>query len=118
MKIVLVIEDEENLLDLYVSELTEAGYDVRRATTGREAIEAVKKRRPDLVILDILLADMQGLELLEEIKSINKEIPVIINSAYTIYKSDFSSWMADDYVVKSSEVSVLIDKAKSIVSPV
>ena len=117
MKTVLVIEDEENLLDLYASELSDAGYEVCRAATGREGIESVKKHTPDLVILDILLTDMQGLNVLEEIKAINRDIPVIINSAYITYKSDFSSWMADDYIVKSSEINILIDKARSIVSP-
>ncbi len=117
MKTVLVIEDEENLLDLYEDEFKIAGYEVCRAATGREGIECVRKYNPDLVILDLLLSDMQGLNVLEEIKSINKDIPVIINSAYSTYKADFSTWMADDYVVKSSEISVLIDRARSIVSP-
>jgi len=117
MKSVLVVEDEENLLNLYITEFQEAGYDVRTACSGRQALESIREKIPDLVVLDILLGDIRGLELLDEIKSINRDMPVIINSAYTVYKSDFASWMADEYVVKSSDVSELIMKARSIVRP-
>jgi|GEM_PF-913341 len=110
MRSILVVEDEKHLRDLYTDELEDVGFSVRPAATGREAIESVKKERPDIVVLDIMLDDMEGLEVLDEIKSIDKTIPVIINSAYSVYKSDFSSWMADDYIVKSSDLSILNEK--------
>jgi DNA-binding response OmpR family regulator len=109
---VLLVEDERNLLDLYTSELQDIGISVRPTTSGREAIESIKRERPDVVILDIKLEDMEGLQVLEEIKLIDKTIPVILNSAYSVYKSDFASWMADDYIVKSSDTSELINKIK------
>ena len=109
---VLVVEDEKNLLDLYTSELQDIGFTVRPLTSGREAIESIKNERPDVVILDIKLEDMEGLQVLEEIKGIDRTIPVILNSAYSVYKSDFATWMADDYIVKSSDTSELIDKIK------
>jgi DNA-binding response OmpR family regulator len=114
MQSILVVEDEKNLLELYKSELEDVGYTVISAGTGREAIESVKNQRPDVVVLDIKLVDMEGLEVLDEIKSIDKTIPVIINSAYSIYKSDFTSWMADDYIVKSSDISTLLEKIKEL----
>ena len=80
----------------------------------RYAIESVKKQRPDVVVLDIKLSDMEGLEVLNEIKSFDKTIPVIINSAYSVYKSDFTSWMADDYIVKSSDISGLLEKIREL----
>ncbi len=109
---VLLVEDERNLLDLYTSELQDIGISVRPMTSGREAIESIKNERPDLVILDIKLEDMEGLQVLEEIKAIDKTIPVILNSAYSVYKSDFATWMADDYIVKSSDTSELINKIR------
>ena len=109
---VLIVEDERNLLDLYTSELQDVGFMVRPLTSGREAIESIKRERPDVVILDIKLEDMEGLQVLEEIKSLDKTIPVILNSAYSVYKSDFASWMADDYIVKSSDTSELINKIR------
>ncbi len=114
MSSILVVEDERHLLDLYTSEFQDIGFSVRSAVTGKEAIESVKIQRPDIVILDIMLEDMEGLEVLNEIKALDKSIPVILNSAYSIYKSDFTSWMADDYIVKSSDLTELIDKVKSI----
>jgi len=115
MHSILVVEDEQHLLDLYKSEFEDVGFTVHPAATGREAIESVKRQRPDIVILDIMLNDMEGLQVLDEIKSIDKTIPVIINSAYSIYKADFSSWMADDYIVKSSDISILLNKVIELV---
>ncbi|UCE65747.1 MAG: response regulator [Candidatus Zixiibacteriota bacterium] len=115
MHSILVVEDEKHLLDLYRSEFEDVGYAVLPVATGRDAIASVRKQRPDLVILDIKLNDMEGLQVLDEIKAIDKTIPVIINSAYSVYKSDFSSWMADDYIVKSSDTSILLNKVKEII---
>ncbi len=109
---ILVVEDERYLLDLYTDELKDAGFSVRPISSGKEAIEWVRKERPHLVVLDIKLEDMEGLRVLEEIKAYDRTIPVILNSAYAVYKADFSSWMADDYIVKSSDVSELVSKVK------
>ena len=112
MKKILIVEDEQHLLDLYTDEFNDAGFQVRSISTGKEAIELVKCERPSVVVLDIKLSDMEGLRVLEEIKQFDRSIPVILNSAYAVYKSDFSSWMADDYVVKSSDIGELIAKVK------
>lgn len=115
MRSILVVEDEKNLLDLYKSEFEDVGFTVRPVATGSDAIASVRDQRPDLVILDIKLNDMEGLQVLDEIKAIDKTIPVIINSAYSVYKSNFSSWMADDYVVKSSDISELLNKVRELI---
>jgi DNA-binding response OmpR family regulator len=117
MKTVLIVEDEQHLLDLYTDEFNDAGFKVRSISTGKEAIELVKCERPTVVVLDIKLTDMEGLRVLEEIKQYDRSIPVILNSAYAVYKSDFSSWMADDYVVKSSDIGELIAKVKEYCDP-
>jgi DNA-binding response OmpR family regulator len=114
---IMVVEDEQHLLDLYTDELTDAGFQVRSVTSGRDAIDWVKKERPQVVVLDIKLGDMEGLKVLEEIKDFDRSIPVILNSAYSVYKSDFISWMADDYIVKSSNINELVSKVKQFARP-
>lgn len=114
---VLVVEDEKNLLDLYTDELMEAGFNVRPISSGKEAIDWVKRERPTVVVLDIKLQDIEGLRVLEAIKEFDRTIPVILNSAYAIYKADFASWMADDYIIKSSNVTELIRKVRLFAGP-
>jgi DNA-binding response OmpR family regulator len=109
---ILIVEDEKYLLDLYSEEFADAGFAVHSISTGKAAIDWVRKERPRVVVLDIKLGDMEGLRVLEEIKEFDRTIPVILNSAYAVYKSDFASWMADDYVVKSSNIGELITKVK------
>lgn len=109
---VMIVEDEKNLMDLYAAELNDLGFAVTAFSTGREAIARIREEKPDVVILDIKLEDMEGLDVLQEIKSIDKTIPVILNSAYSVYKADFGSWMADDYIVKSSDTSELMNKIR------
>jgi DNA-binding response OmpR family regulator len=109
---ILIVEDEEHLRDLYHDEFSDAGFQVRSLSTGREAIDSVRRERPTVVVLDIKLNDMDGLRVLEEIKEIDRTIPVILNSAYAVYKADFASWMADDYVVKSSNITELLSKVR------
>jgi DNA-binding response OmpR family regulator len=114
---VMVVEDEQHLLNLYADELSDAGFQVRSMSTGKEALDWIKKERPRVVVLDIKLGDMEGLRVLEEIKEFDRTIPVILNSAYAVYKADFSSWMADDYVVKSSNLTELISKVRQYANP-
>ncbi len=106
-KKILLIDDEENLLMLYEQELTDEGYQVITASTAREGIEKIRNEQLDLVVLDIRMPAMDGLEALGKIMGLKKEIPVILNTAYSNYKDDFMSWAADAYVVKSSDLTHL-----------
>ena len=65
------------------------------------------KAAPDLVILDIQMPGLNGIEVLRQMKMINASIPVILNSAYHDYKQDLGAWASDDYVVKSSDLTDL-----------
>ena len=107
MKTILVVEDEASLRVLLEHELIEMGYAVLLSANGKEAIKAIRKKTPDLVILDIMMPEMDGLETLREILNEEKKIPVIINSAYSHYKDNFLTWAAEGYVVKSSDLSEL-----------
>ena len=104
---ILFVEDDANLCLLYASEFAEAGYDVLTAKTGAEALSLLDHEQPDLVVLDLKMEPMDGLETLDQLLKRRKSMPVVINSAYPTFKSDFSTWGADAYVVKSSDLTEL-----------
>lgn len=112
----LIVEDEENLRDLYAEELEESGYEVSRASNGKEAIELVRKKDFDLVIMDIRMPEMDGIETLGKIISLERKIPVIIYTAYSNYKSNFMTWTADAYLTKSSNLDELKEKISELTS--
>ena len=107
---ILLVEDEPHLLELYQEELQDEGYEVMSTMDGEEAILLTKKNLPDLVVLDIKIKKLHGLEVLKKIKEFNKDLPVVLNSAYETFKSDFSSWIADAYLIKSSNLAELKEK--------
>ena len=109
---ILVVDDEVNQALLYEQELSDEGYDVDLAHSGEEAVEQLKKNRYDLVVLDIGMPEMDGLEVLERMLGIDKNLSVILNTAYPSYKDNFMSWAADAYVVKSSDLTELKGKIK------
>ena len=114
---ILIVDDEEMIRLLYRKELSRDGYEVDTASSGAEAIEKASQGEFDVVILDIELPDMSGLGALHKLREIAPETPIILNSAYTTYKSDFQSWLADDYIVKSSDLEPLKEKIKQLVAP-
>ena len=111
---ILVVDDDSSLRILYSKELADEGYDVESVSSGREAMDSIAGRRPDIVILDIKMEGMDGLSVLDEIMKIDKTIPVILNTAYSTFKSDFTTWSADAYVVKSSDLTELKETVRQI----
>ena len=107
MKKIVVIEDEANVLRLYQRELIEEGYQVVGITDGTKALETIEEEQPHLVVLDVKLNKLDGLQLLREIKAHNRTLPVVLNTAYGTYKGDFKSWLADAYIIKSSDLREL-----------
>jgi len=112
---ILVVDDEENIRGLFAAELESEGWEVECASDSREALDKVTSGDVSLVILDIRLGEEDGLQLLERIKENQSNLPVILSSAYSVYKSDFKSWLADDYVVKSSDLTELKKKIRELV---
>ena len=113
---VMVVENNEHLLQIYTQSLEENGFKVISLTSGKEAIDRVKKVRPNVIVLDTIPKDMEGLQVLDEIKSYDSTIPVILNLFYKNYDMDSRSELADDYIVKSTDLSEFIDKVKHYVS--
>jgi len=109
---ILVVEDEVNQGLLYEEELTDEGYEVDVANSGEEALEMVERKNYDLVVLDIGMPDMDGLETLGRMLTIDNKLPVILNTAYPSYKDNFMSWAADAYVIKSSDLTELKEKIR------
>ncbi len=107
MKKILLVDDEEGIQMLYREELEEDGYEVISAYTGEEGLEKFKEESPDLVILDIQMPGINGIETLRQMKMNNPNLPVILSSAYNEYKQDLGAWASDEYVVKSSDINDL-----------
>jgi CheY-like chemotaxis protein len=114
MATLLIVDDEVNQRKLYQEELSEEGYQIRLARNGKEALDSISENSPDLVVLDIRMPVMDGLEALGKIIGKERNIPVIIHSAYSSYKDDFISWAADDFVLKSSDLTELKRKIRAL----
>lgn len=113
---ILVVDDERSLLKLYQKELQEEGHEVRTAVNAQEAIEYFRRERPDLVVLDIRLPGMDGLEAVGHFMSIDRGVPVVFNTAYPSFRDNFLSWIADAYVDKSSDLGELKRTIKNLLS--
>ncbi|OCC16270.1 Response regulator receiver [Dissulfuribacter thermophilus] len=111
-KKILVVDDEESIHLLYREELEDEGYEVISAMDGEEALALFDEICPDLVILDINMPGMDGIEVLRQMKQKRPDVPVILSSAYPEYKQDLASWASDDYIVKSFNLDELKDSVK------
>lgn len=107
MKKILLVDDDESIQLLYHEEFVDDGYAVVAAMNGEEALEKFKADLPDIVILDIQMPGMNGIEVLRQMKMINPGIPVILSSAYHEYKQDLGAWASEEYVVKSADIDEL-----------
>ncbi len=112
---VLVVDDEDSIRALYRAELEDEGYTVYCASDGRSAFKILDTETIHVVVLDIKLRGESGLQVLQEIVRRTGEIPVILSTAYGSYKDDFSSWLADAYVVKSSSLDELKQQVSRII---
>jgi CheY-like chemotaxis protein len=113
---ILVVDDEENIRFLYKEELEDEGYKVTLAANAEEALKKINEQQPDLITLDIKMPGMDGIEFLRKLKDENRNIPVILCSAYGSYKQDFRVWASDAYVVKSADLRELKQTIKEILA--
>ena len=112
----LIVDDEANIRLLYAQELSDEGYEVVTAATALEAVEKLQGSAFDLVVLDIKLKNESGIDLLQRIVKELHTLPVILCTAFSCYKDDFSAWLADGYVVKSSDMRELKDEIKRVLA--
>jgi two-component system, response regulator, stage 0 sporulation protein F len=120
---VLLTEDQADQRALYKDVLTEAGYDVVEAWTATEALELFQRCNPDIVVLDIQMPGVDGIEAMGKMVSKDRQIPVVLYSAFPAYKANFLTWAADAFVVKSGEPEELVKavervlKERGVVTP-
>ncbi len=117
-KEILVVDDEEDILELVSFNLTREGYLVRRASSGEEALQSVKKELPHLIVLDLMLPGIDGLEVARRLKKdeSTENIPIIMLTAKG-EEVDIVAGLelgADDYVAKPFSPRVLAARIKTV----
>ena len=105
--LILLVEDDANQRALFEEELCDEGYRVVTAGDGREALSMASEHKPDLVVMDVNMPVMDGLDTLARLLEVDRKVPVIIHTAYASYRDSFSSWSADAYIVKNSDLTEL-----------
>lgn len=117
-KNILVVDDEEDIVELITFQLERDGYTVWKANDGMEAIQIISKKNPDLVLLDLMMPRMNGLDVVELLreKYKKKSLPIIIISAKST-EDDIVKALdlgADDYITKPFSLKVLTAKVRTI----
>ena len=107
MASILVVEDNENLRELYEQELSEEGYTVMLAESGDAALKLMAGRRPDLIVMDIAMPGKDGIQTMHEILAMRRVIPIILNTGFPNYRDDYETWPANAYLLKSGDLTEL-----------
>jgi len=113
---VLIVDDDDHQRLLYRETFENDGYDVVEARGATEALEQVRAGAPDVVVLDINMPGFDGLDVLTAIHSIDRGLPIVFNTAYAAYREGYVSWIADAYVVKSSDLGELRDAVRDVLA--
>jgi len=113
---VLVVDDEQGIIDLVSMALRYEGLGVSAASSGRAALAAINERRPDLLILDVMMPDLNGFEIMERIASDEPRIPVIFLTARQDLDDKRRGFAlgADDYLTKPFSVEELIFRVRAL----
>jgi two-component system OmpR family response regulator len=116
---VLVVDDEEHITELVAMGLGYNGFEVERVASGRAALDAVERRRPDLIVLDVMLPDLDGFEVakrLRQAEGAGTRVPIIFLTARdaTQDKVEGLRLGSDDYVTKPFSIEELIERVKAV----
>lgn len=116
MSEILIVDDEHAICQVFSDLLEKQGYATKTAASGEEAIARVRQNKPDLVLLDFQMPGMTGLETLQQIKEIDKTIPVVIMTAYGTMKTTMGAMRlgAHDFLNKPVELSQIRSLVKRI----
>jgi CheY-like chemotaxis protein len=115
-KFVLVVEDDRDIRELVRLTLESVGYSVEAATDGAEAIERIERQRPDLVVLDLMMPAMNGLQFAEELRlrGLRPEVPILVLSAASqvLYKA---GWIeAEGCIEKPFAIPALLGEVERL----
>ncbi len=121
-KCVLVVEDDHILQEMYCEKFEMNDFQVTKASTGKEGLDRLKKKIPDIILLDVLMPDMNGLEMLKEMKKMReyREIPVILLTNLGESKIDMDQELSfalgvQNYLVKTKHTpDDVLNKVKQI----
>jgi two-component system OmpR family response regulator len=116
---VLVVDDEEHITELVAMGLGYNGFEVERVASGRAALEAVDRHKPDLIVLDVMLPDLDGFEVarrLRQSEGAGTRVPIIFLTARdtTADKVEGLRLGSDDYVTKPFSIEELIERVKAV----
>jgi CheY-like chemotaxis protein len=109
---VLLVDDEPDFLAVIRARLSKAGYDVMCANHGRDAMDKLRIKSPDVIVSDVIMPVMDGIDLYQELKSSSetRRIPVIMMSVKDRLGESFRAVGADDFLAKPFEVDDLVKK--------
>ncbi|QSB04429.1 response regulator transcription factor [Natronoglycomyces albus] len=112
----LVVEDDENICELLATSLRYAGFEVHTATTGEEALKAVPRHRPDLVVLDVMLPDMEGFEVVKRLRSGSDSTAVLYLTARDATEDTVKGLAVggDDYVTKPFSLDEVVARIRAV----
>ena len=115
-KTILVVEDEAKLREIYKEALSEEGYEVLMVDNGRKALTVVRGAAVDLIITDIKMPEMHGVEFVAALREAGYQTPVIMCSAYEQMKNDFGVVSAGiaDFLTKPVDIDELVSKVNAI----
>jgi two-component system OmpR family response regulator len=107
---VLVVDDEPSIVDAVATALRYEGFDVGEATTGRAALAAVEREPPDMIVLDVMLPDLDGLEVTRRIRASGQRVPVLFLTARDSVEDKVTGLTVggDDYVTKPFSLACTI----------
>ena len=112
----LVVEDEPNILELLSASLRYAGFDVVTAAAGGEAVQAAQRHRPDLIVLDVMLPDMDGFDVVRRLRGGGARIPVVFLTARDATEDKIRGLTlgGDDYVTKPFSLEEVIARIRAV----
>jgi DNA-binding response OmpR family regulator len=111
---ILIVDDDSNVRLVYKDVLSDVGYDVLEAENGKGTFDILDHEPIDLVVLDIKLRSESGLDVLQKITKKFPKLPVILCSAYSSFQDDYTSWLAESYVVKSTNIEELLNEVEKV----
>lgn len=115
---ILLVDDEQDILEIVGYNLSQEGYNIFTASNGKEAIQVAKKELPHLIIMDVMMPEMDGIEACEQIRKM-PELSQVIITFLTARSEDYSQVAgfeagADDYISKPIKPKVLVSKVKAL----
>lgn len=115
MEKILCVDNDSSLLSLYQEELSQEGYEVILARDGQEALSKFMEQKPQVVVMEIRIPGMDGIETLNAMLGKNRQTQVILNTTYPQYKQNFMIWGAEAYLIKSSDLTELKQRIREAV---